>query len=310
MSIKTRAQIARELEPGLNRIVGMYAEKFGEWEALYEKDTSDRSFEEMLMTYGLGTAPVKLEGEAITFDKDGESFTTRVVHETIALGYQITEEAMEDNLYTKVAKRGAKELSLALSRTKEIKGALPFINGFTTFQTGDNVALFSASHPVYGGSVQSNLLTGDISETALEDAYTTIMTARDERGNLLGLSTKSLHFAPQNQFTVRKLLESELTTTPMTNVAGTENVSNSNNKNIVAAMTMFPGGTYVHKYFTDPDAWFIKTDASDGGIYFQRRKLRTKMDEDFRTGNLLYKADERYSFTVVDWRQFYASAGA
>lgn len=307
-TVKTRGQIARELEPGLNRIMGVYAEKFGEWESLYDKDTSDRSFEEMLMSYGLGVAPVKLEGEAITFDTDGESYTTRAIHETIALGYQITEEAMEDNLYAKVAKRGVKELGLALNRTKEIKGASIFNTGFNSYLTGDNAFLFSASHPVFGGSVQSNLLTGDISETALEDAYTTISTARDERGNLIGLTPNSLHVAPANQFAVRKILESELTTTPLIN--STTGISNSNEKNIVAAMTMFPAGVHVHKYFTDPDAWFIKTDATDGGIYFQRRKLRTKMDEDFRTGNLLYKADERYSFVVGDWRSYYGSAGA
>lgn len=310
VTTKTRAQIKRELEPGLNRIIGKYRDVPSEWESLFEKSTSNRSFEEMLMTYGFGVAPNKMEGEGISYDSDGESYTVRAVHETVALGFAITEEAMEDNMYAQNAKRSAANLGSAFRRTKEIKAHALFNNGFSSYKTGDGVALFSASHPVYGGNTQSNLLTAaDISETALQDAYTAIYQMQDERGNFIGASTNTLHIHPNDLFRVRKILESELTTIPLKNVAGTENVSNSNEKNIVASMNMFPGGIKVHRYFTDNDAYFIQTDVQDGGIYFQRRAFNSKMDEDFNTGNLLTKASERYSFVIADWRKFQGSQG-
>ena len=295
-----RAAISKELLPGLNAVFGMeYGEVNNEHEPLYEVGNSDRSFEEEVLFTGFGTAPTKNEGAAVVYDDAGESFTARYTNETIALAFAITEEAMEDNLYDTFAKLRAKGLARAMANTKQVKAAKLYNEGFTTAQ-GDGVSLFNASHPTVGDGNQSNTATAAaISEASLESAIIQIQKFKDDRGILIGSSAVSLHVPVDLMFTCDVLLN-----TP--GIVG----SADNDINSVRNLGVFPSGYFTNRRFTDTNAFFIKTDVPNGSKMFNRTPLQTKMEPDFDTGNLRFKARERYSFGVSDWRGWFGNQGA
>ena len=295
-----RAAISKELLPGLNAVFGMeYGEVNNEHEPLYEVENSDRSFEEEVPFTGFGTAPTKNEGAAVVYDDAGESFTARYTNETIALAFAITEEAMEDNLYDTFAKLRAKGLARAMANTKQVKAAKLYNEGFTTAQ-GDGVSLFNASHPTVGDGNQSNTATAAaISEASLESAIIQIQKFKDDRGILIGSSAVSLHIPVDLMFTADVLLN-----TP--GIVG----SADNDINSIRNLGVFPSGYFVNRRFTDTNAFFIKTDVPNGSKMFNRTPLQTKMEPDFDTGNLRFKARERYSFGVSDWRGWFGNQGA
>ena len=309
-----RASIAKELLPGLNAVFGMeYGEVSDEHAPLFETENSDRAFEEEVLFTGFGTAPTKGEGAAVSYDDAQESYTARYTHETIALAFAVTEEAMEDNLYDTFAKLRARGLARAMANTKQVKAADVFNNGFNAaYVGGDGVPMFSASHPTAGAGNQSNYIGAtDLSEAALESALISISKAKDDRGILIGLQAKSLHIPSDLAFTADQILNSTMSTTigvnPTTAANGATNV---NNINSIRNQGLVPGGFYVNRRFTDTDAWFIKTDCPNGAKMFVRAGLQTKMEPDFDTGNLRFKARERYSFGWSDWRSFFGSDGA
>lgn len=306
-----RGSITKQLEPGLNYIMGVaYGEIANEHTPLFEIENSNRAFEEEIMFSMFDEAPTKAEGAAIVYDDAEELWTSRYTMETIAKGFAITEEALEDNLYDTFAKLRAKGLGRSLASTKQTKAANIFNNGFSSsYVGGDGVSFFSASHPTVSAGNQSNTVNADLSETALENAHIAISVFKDDRGILIGARPRSLHIPADLQFTAHKILNSTLTTTPMLNVAGSENVSNANDVNAVRSMGIFPRGVFVNHRFTDTDAWFIRTDVPNGAKMFVRSPLQTKMEGDFDTGNMRYKARERYAFGWSDWRGFYGSSG-
>ena len=295
-----RAAISKELLPGLNAVFGMeYGEVNNEHEPLYEVENSDRSFEEEVLFTGFGTAPTKNEGAAVVYDDAGESFTARYTNETIALAFAITEEAMEDNLYDTFAKLRAKGLARAMANTKQVKAAKLYNEGFTTAQ-GDGVSLFNTAHPTVGDGNQSNIGTAAaISEASLESAVIAIQKFKDDRGILIGSSAVSLHVPVDLMFTCDVLLN-----TP--GIVG----SADNDINSVRNLGVFPSGYFTNRRFTDTNAFFIKTDVPNGSKMFNRTPLQTKMEPDFDTGNLRFKARERYSFGVSDWRGWFGNQGA
>ena len=295
-----RAAISKELLPGLNAVFGMeYGEVNDEHLPLYEIENSDRSFEEEVLFTGFGTAPTKNEGAAVVYDDAGESFTARYTNETIALAFAITEEAMEDNLYDTFAKLRAKGLARAMANTKQVKAAKLYNEGFTTAQ-GDGVSLFNASHPTVGDGNQSNVGTAAaISEASLESAVIAIQKFKDDRGILIGSSAVSLHVPIDLMFTADVLLN-----TP--GIVG----SADNDINSVRNLGVFPSGYFTNRRFTDTNAYFFKTDVPNGTKMFNRTPLQTKMEPDFDTGNLRFKARERYSFGVSDWRGWFGNQGA
>ena len=306
-----RASIAKELLPGLNAVFGMeYGEVADEHAPLFETENSDRAFEEEVLFTGFGTAPVKGEGSAVTYDDAQESYTSRYTHETIALAFAVTEEAMEDNLYDTFAKLRARGLARAMANTKQVKAADVFNNGFSaSYVGGDGVALFSASHPTTGAGNQSNYIgSSDLAESSLEAALIQISKAKDDRGILIGLQAKSLHIPSDLAFTADQILNSTMSTSTAT--FGTDGITNVNDINSIRNQGLVPGGFYVNRRFTDTDAWFLKTDCPNGAKMFVRAPLQTKMEPDFDTGNLRFKARERYSFGWSDWRGFYGSDGA
>ncbi len=300
-----RASIAKQLLPGLNAVFGIeYGEVADEYSVLFEVENSDRAFEEEVLFTGFGTAPVKGEGAAVQYDNAQESYTSRYTAETIALAFSVTEEAMEDNLYDTFAKLRARGLARSMANTKQTKAADVFNNGFnTSFTGGDGQPMFSASHPTVGDGNQSNLVgsagTVDLSEAALETALVSIQTIKDDRGILVGGNAVSLHVAPNNQFTADRVLNSPY----QPNTA-------DNNINAINHQGMIPQGYMVNKRFQDADAFFIKTDVPNGAKMFVRAPLATKMEPDFDTGNLRFKARERYSFGWSDWRGYFGSQGA
>jgi hypothetical protein len=306
----TRANIAKQLVPGLNAILGVsYGENSGEHKALFEIKNSVRAFEEQVMMTGFGIAATKPEGSAVDFDDAQETYTARWDMETIALGFQITEEAMEDNLYETKAMFQAQQLGRSMSAAKETKAANVFNLGFSTSRLGgDGQPLFSASHPSVIGVNQSNLITGDLSETGLQDAITRIRRMTDDRGILINAKALSLHVAPENEFTAMQILQTEYTTVNATN--STTGVTNQNQINAIMKGKYFPRGFFTNTRFVDSDAWFVKTDVPLGTIMFNRVKLQTAMEGEFTTGNMRYKARERYAFGWGDWRGFIGSAGS
>jgi hypothetical protein len=306
-----RASIAKELLPGLNAVFGMeYADVDNEHAPLFDVENSDRAFEEEVLFTGFGSAPVKSEGAAVQYDDAQEGYTARYTHETISLAFAVTEEAMEDNLYDTFAKLRARGLARAMANTKQVKAADVFNNGFSSsYLGGDGVALFSAAHPTVGSGNQSNTLGAtDLSEASLETALITIAKAKDDRGILIGLQAESLHIPPDLAFTADQILNSTLSTTTVTN--STTGVTNTNDINSIRNQGLVPGGFFVNRRFTDTNAWFIKTDCPNGTKMFVRAPLQTKMEPDFDTGNLRYKARERYSFGWSDWRGFYGASGS
>jgi hypothetical protein len=305
-----RASISKELLPGLNAVFGMeYGEVNNELEPLYEIENSDRAFEEEVLFTGFGTAPTKGEGASVSYDDAQESYTARYTAETVALAFAVTEEAMEDNLYDTFAKLRAKGLARAMANTKQVKAANIFNNGFSD-TIGDNAAFFSASHPTISDGLQSNLLAAsDLAESTLETALTSIQKIKDDRGILVGASAVSLHIPVDYWAVADRVLSSPGNTQASAASGATSGGFNTNAINAVRHMGMVPEGYHINRRLTDTDAWFVKTDVPNGTKMFVRSPLQTKMEPDFDTGNLRFKARERYSFGVSDWRGFFGSAG-
>ena len=302
-----RSSIAKELLPGLNAVFGIeYGDVNNEHEALYDVENSDRAFEEEVLFTGFGTAPTKGEGAAVTYDDAQESYTARYTNETVALAFAVTEEAMEDNLYDTFAKLRARGLARAMANTKQVKAANLFNNGFTE-TIGDGAAFFSASHPTISAGVQSNLIAAsDLSEATLETALTNVQKITDDRGILIGASSVSLHVPVDSWAIADRVLASP----GSTQVSAASANPNTNAINATRHMGMLPDGFYVNRRFTDTTSWWIKTDVPNGTKMFVRTPLQTKMEPDFDTGNLRFKARERYAFGVSDWRGWFGSQGS
>jgi hypothetical protein len=305
-----RASISKELLPGLNAIFGLeYGQVNNEHESLFDIENSDRAFEEEVLFTGFGEAPVKGEGAAVVYDTASESYTARYTAETIALAFAVTEEAMEDNLYDTFAKLRAKGLARAMATTKQVKAADIFNKAFAAggVTYGDGVSFISNAHPTIGDGNQSNLLgAADLAQTTLETALTSIQKTKDDRGILIGASALSLHIPVDSWHIADVILNTPGTTK---GILGTGDHFAGNDINPVRHMGMVPQGFYVNRRFTDTDAWFVKTDVPNGAKMFTRTPLQTKMEPDFDTGNLRFKARERYSFGISDWRGYYGSAG-
>ena len=300
----SRAQLLKELLPGLNALFGLEYKRYGEeHKEIYETETSERSFEEETKLSGFSAAPVKNEGSAIAYDNAQEAWTARYNHQTIALGFSLTEEAVEDNLYDTLSARYTKALARAMAYTKQVKAAAVLNNGFTggVNAGGDGVALFSTSHPLVSGGVNSNTQATptDLNETALENAVIQIAAWTDERGLLIAAQPRKLIVPPNNQFVATRLLETELR-------VGTAD----NDINAIKNNGSIPEGYTVNHYLTDPDAYFLTTDVPNGMKHFVRTPLSTSMDGDFDTGNVRYKARERYSFGFSDPLGMFGSPGA
>ena len=299
----SRAQLLKELLPGLNALFGLeYAQYGQEHKEIYATETSERSFEEETKLSGFSAAPVKNEGSAIAYDNAQEAWTARYNHETIALGFSLTEEAIEDNLYDSLSGRYTKALARGMAYTKQVKGAAVLNNGFAAgYVGGDGQPLFSASHPLVSGGVNSNIPStpADLNETSLEAAVIQIAAWTDERGLLIAAKPKKLIVPPPLQFVATRLLETEL------RVGTTDNDINAlkNNGSI-------PDGYTINHFLTDTNAWFLTTDVPNGMKHFVRTPLSNSMDGDFDTGNVRYKARERYSFGWSDPLGMYGSAGA
>ena len=302
MAAISRAQLLKELLPGLNALFGLEYDRYGEqWKDLFEVESSDRSFEEEQKLSGFGAAPIKNEGSAIKYDTAQEAWSTRYTHETIALGFSLTEEAVEDNLYDSLSARYTKALARAMSYTKEIKGANVLNNGFnSSYPGGDGVTLFNANHPLVNGSLLSNVPSTptDLNETSLENAVIQISLWTDERGLLIAAKPKKLIIPPALQFIATRLLETQLR-------VGT----NDNDINAIVNNSSIPGGYTINHFLTDTNAWFLQTDVPNGMKHFVRAPLTTSMDSDFDTGNARYKARERYSFGWSDPLAMFGSAG-
>ena len=303
MTILTRAQFAKQLVPGLNAIFGTsYKSIDNEHTPLFDVERSDRSFEEEVLQTGFGTAPVKSEGDQVFFDTASEAWTSRYTHETVAMAFAITEEAIEDNLYGTTGKMKANAMGRAMANAKQVKAANVFNNGFSTsslYAGGDGKPLFATDHPTLAAGTQSNKVSSDLSETALEAALINISLTKDDRGLLIGARAVSLHIPPQLQFVAHRILFSDLR-------VGTAD----NDTNAMKDMGLFSKGYTVNHRFTDTNGWFIRTDVPNGTKMFVRAPLATKDDVDFLTGNMRYKARERYSFGWSDWRQWYGSSGS
>jgi len=299
----SRAQLLKELLPGLNALFGLEYAKYGEeHKEIYEQENSDRSFEEETKLSGFGAAPVKSEGAAVEFDNAQEAFTARYTHETIAMGFAVTEEAMEDNLYDSLSSRYTKALARAMAYTKQVKAAATLNNGFNTaFTGGDGQPLFSTAHPLVSGGTNSNRpSTGsDLNETSLEDAIIQIAAWTDERGLLIASQPRKLIIPPALQFVATRLLETQQR-------VGTAD----NDVNALVTNGSIPEGYSVNHYLTDTNAWFLTTDIPNGLKHFVRAPMATSMDGDFDTGNVRYKARERYSFGFSDPLGMFGSPGS
>ena len=299
----SRAQLLKELLPGLNALFGLqYATYDQEHKEIYETETSERSFEEETKLSGFSAAPVKNEGSAISYDNAQEAWTARYNHETIALGFSLTEEAIEDNLYDSLSARYTKALARAMAYTKQVKAAAVLNNGFSNaYAGGDGVALFSASHPLVSGGTNSNIPTtpADLNETSLEAAVIQISLWTDERGLLIAAKPKKLVVPSSLQFVATRLLETELR-------VGTAD----NDINAIKNNGSIAEGYCVIHFLTDTNAWFLTTDVPNGMKHFVRSPLANSMDGDFDTGNVRYKSRERYSFGWSDPLGMFGSAGA
>jgi len=299
----SRAQLLKELLPGLNALFGLEYARYGEeHKEIYETETSERSFEEETKLSGFSAAPVKNEGSAIAYDNAQEAWTARYNHETIALGFSLTEEAIEDNLYDSLSARYTKGLARAMAYTKQVKAAATLNNGFSAAYTGgDGVALFSSAHPLVNGGTNANTpaTQADLNETSLENAVIQIAAWTDERGLLIAAKPKKLIVPPALQFVATRLLETELR-------VGT----NNNDINAIKNNGSVSEGYAINHFLTDTNAWFLTTDVPNGLKHFVRTPLENKMDGDFDTGNVRYKARERYSFGWSDPLGMYGSSGS
>jgi hypothetical protein len=298
----SRAQLLKELLPGLNALFGLEYKQYGEeHKEIYETETSERSFEEETKLSGFSAAPVKPEGQAIAYDNAQEAWTARYNHETIALGFSVTEEAVEDNLYDSLSKRYTKALARAMAYTKQVKAASVLNNAFSaSYVGGDGVSLCNASHPLVSGGTNSNRLTAsDLNETSLEAAVIQISLWTDERGLLIAAKPRKLIVPPALMFVSKRLLDTEL------RVATADNDINA-----IKAMGSIPGGYTVNHFLTDPNGWFLTTDVPNGMKHFVRTPLQNSMDGDFDTGNVRYKSRERYSFGWSDPLGIFGSPGS
>ena len=299
----SRSQLAKELEPGLNALFGMEYNRYeGQHSEVFDTETSDRAFEEEVMLSGFGAAPTKQEGSALAFDDAQEAYTSRYNHETVALGFSITEEAVEDNLYDRLSSRYTRGLARAMAHTKQVKAASILNNAFnSSFKGGDGKELCATDHPLTNGSTFANepSTAADLNETSLEDALISIAGFVDERGLIIALKGSKLIIPRQLQFVAERLMVSNLR-------VGTAD----NDVNAIRSMGLLPEGYVVNDYLTDTDAFFIKTDAPNGFKHFERLSLTTAMEPDFDTGNMRYKARERYSFGFSDPRCVFGSPGA
>jgi hypothetical protein len=298
----SRAQLVKELEPGLNALFGLeYKNYENQHTQIYAIETSDRAFEEEVMESGFGEAPVKTEGAGVSYDQAQEVYTARYTHETIALAFSLTEEAVEDNLYDRLSARYTKALARSMAQTKQIKAAAVLNNAFTTSIGGDGVALCATNHPTLSGPNLSNTLAtaADLSETSLEQALIDIAAFTDERGLKIAVQGLKLIIPKELMFTADRIMKSTLR-------VGTAD----NDVNAIRNMGMVPQGYVVNNFLTDPDAYFIKTDAPNGMKMFERVSMKTGFEGDFDTGNVRYKARERYSFGFSDPRGIFGSPGA
>jgi hypothetical protein len=297
----SRNQLVKELEPGLNALFGLEYKQYENQTAdIYTTESSDRAFEEEVMLSGFAQAQVKPEGSGVTYDNAQETFTARYTNETIALAFAITEEAIEDNLYDRLASRYTKALARSMAQTKQVKGAAPLNNGFGTFTSGDGVALFSTAHPTIAGTFSNTLATAaDLNETSLEQSLIDIAALTDERGLKIAAKGMKMIIPSALQFTAERLMQS----------AGRVGTAD-NDINAIKSMGMIPQGYVVNNFLTDTDAFYISTDVPNGMKHFERTPLSTKMEGDFDTGNVRYKARERYVFGVSDPRGIFASPGA
>jgi hypothetical protein len=292
----------KELEPGLNALFGLeYKNYENQHTQIYSVESSDRAFEEEVMESGFGEAPVKTEGAGVSYDQAQEVYTARYTHETIALAFSLTEEAVEDNLYDRLSARYTKALARSMAQTKQIKAAAVLNNAFTTSIGGDGVALCATNHPTLSGPNLSNTLAtaADLSETSLEQALIDIAAFTDERGLKIAVQGLKLIIPKELMFTADRIMKSTLR-------VGTAD----NDVNAIRNMGMVPQGYVVNNFLTDPDAFFIKTDAPNGMKMFERVSMKTGFEGDFDTGNVRYKARERYSFGFSDPRGLFGSPGA
>ena len=300
----SRNQLVKELEPGLNALFGLEYKQYENQSAeIYTTESSDRAFEEEVMLSGFASAQVKPEGSGVTYDNAQETFTARYTNETIALAFAITEEAIEDNLYDRLASRYTKALARSMAQTKQVKAASPLNNGLPTtdnYDSGDAVSLFSTAHPTIAGVFSNTLTTqADLNETSLEQALIDIAALTDERGLKIAAKAVKMIIPSALQFTAERLMKS----------AGRVGTAD-NDINAVKSLGMVPQGYRVNNYLTDTDSWYITTDVPNGMKHFERTPLSTKMEGDFDTGNVRYKARERYVFGVSDPRGIYGVEGA
>ena len=300
----SRSQLVKELEPGLNALFGLEYKRYeNQHSEIYSEESSDRAFEEEVMLSGFANAQVKGEGSGVSFDEAQETFTARYTHETVALAFAITEEAIEDNLYDRLASRYTKALARSMSNAKQVKAVEPLINGLpgtATFKSGDGVALFSTAHPTVAGTFANTLQTqADLNETSLEQSLIDIAAMTDERGLRIAARGVKMIIPSELQFTAERLMKSQ-------GRVGTAD----NDINAIVSMGMIPQGYRVNNYLTDSDAFYIITDVPNGMKMFQRAALTTGMEGDFDTGNVRYKARERYSFGFSDFRGIFGSPGA
>ena len=299
----SRAQLVKELEPGLNALFGLEYKRYEDEAAqIFDNESSDRAFEEEVMLSGFGTADVKPEGSGVQYDDAQETYTARYTHETVALAFALTEEAIEDNLYDRISSRYTKALARSMATSKQVKGANVLINAFAAsgYNGGDGESLCGNAHPTLNGN-QSNIpsTAADLSETSLEQALIDIAGYQDERGLKIAAQGQKMIIPKELQFTAERIMKSQ-------GRVGTAD----NDINAIKAMGMVPQGYTVNHYLTDTDAWFIKTDVPNGMKHFVRAPLKTAMEGDFDTGNVRYKARERYSYGWSDWRGIYGNQGA
>jgi len=297
----SRGQLVKELEPGLNALFGLeYNNYANEHAEIFDTENSDRAFEEEVMLSGFANAPIKAEGTSVSFDNAQETFTARYTHETLALAFAITEEAIEDNLYDRLASRYTKALARSMANTKQVKAANVLNNAFATANGGDGKALCATDHPIAAGTDRNELSTAaDLNETSLEQSLIDIAAMTDERGLKIASQGVKMIIPSALQFTAERLMKSSGRT-------GTAD----NDINAVVSKGMIPQGYVVNHYLTDTDAFFIKTDVPNGLKHFVRSPMKTAMEGDFTTGNVRYKARERYSFGFSDWRGIFGSPGA
>ena len=299
----SRGQLVKELEPGLNALFGLEYKRYENQHAeIYTTESSDRAFEEEVMLSGFAKASVKPEGSGVAFDNAQETFTARYTHETVALAFAITEEAIEDNLYDRLASRYTKALARSMANTKQVKSVVPLIQGLPSnnnFNTGDGVSLFNTAHPTIAGTVANTLaVQADLNETSLEQSLIDINAMTDERGLKIAARGVKMIVPSENQFNAERLMKSQGRT-------GTAD----NDINAIASMGMVPQGYRVNNFLTDPDSFYIITDVPNGMKYFDRAPIKTAMEGDFDTGNVRYKARERYSFGCSDYRGIFGVEG-